>query len=85
MSVFGAVRKPGLIDLPQGQEWSVVDALSAAGDLSETADQKHIKLKRHGNTTIFEFRGLLDATDPSKNPKIESGDIIFVPLKKLNF
>ncbi|MEO8425554.1 MAG: M56 family metallopeptidase [Verrucomicrobiota bacterium] len=85
VSVFGAVRKPGLIDLPQGQEWSVVDALAAAGDLSELADQKRIELKRHGNTTTLEFKGLLDAADASKNPKLESGDIVFVPTKKINF
>jgi polysaccharide export outer membrane protein len=85
VSVLGAVRKPGLVDLPQGQEWSVVDALAAAGDLSEAADQKHIELKRRGNTTMLEFKGLLDATDASKNPKLESGDIVFVPIKKLNF
>ena len=85
MYIYGAVRKPGLIDLPQGQEWSVVDALAAAGDLSEAADQKRIELKRHGNTTMLEFKGLLDATDASKNPKLESGDILFVPIKKLNF
>ena len=85
VSVFGAVRKPGLIDLPQGQEWSVVDALAAAGDLLEAADQKRIELKRHGNTTRLEFKELLDATDPSKNPRLESGDIVFVPIKKVNF
>ena len=85
-SLVGLITlEPGLIDLTHGQEWSVVDALAAAGDLSEAADQKHIELKRHGNTTMLEFKGLLDATDTSKNPKLESGDSVFVLIKKLNF
>ena len=83
--VFGEVKKPGHIELPQGQEWSVVDALAAAGDLSEAADRKRIELRRHGNTTKLEFKGLLDATDASKNPKLESGDIVFVPVKTVRF
>ena len=83
--VYGAVRKPGHVELPKGQEWSVVDVLAAAEVRTEEADQKRIKLTRHGNPGVVEFRGLLDATDPSKNPKIESGDAIFVPTKKINF
>ena len=45
VSVFGAVRKPVLIDLPQEREWSAVDPWAAAEDLSELGP-KRIELKR---------------------------------------
>ncbi len=67
--VAGEVEKPGMYELPQGAR--VSDAVSAAGGITESADQLSVNLARpvsDGEQIIVQSKVEADAQTPSMGP-----------------
>ncbi len=76
--VLGQVNNQGTYEIPAGQTWKMLDAISAAGGLTRLANENKIELTRKGKTTAYKFEELRKAADPEKSPTLEPGDIVFV-------
>lgn len=75
VNVDGEVRNR--MRVPYTPDMTVLSAISAAGGLSEFADQRRVQLSRRGQTRILDLRKL--RSDPSLDPRVEPGDYILVP------
>jgi len=76
--VVGQAHRPGTYTVSSLS--TLVDALFASGGPSVEGSLRHILLKRGGNTIVdFDLYDLLVNGDKSKDAKLESGDIIFIP------
>lgn len=76
--VSGQARRPGVYTISSLS--SLVDALFASGGPSVQGSIRHIELRR-GSTVItdFDLYDLLIHGDKSKDVKLQSGDVIFIP------
>jgi protein involved in polysaccharide export with SLBB domain len=74
----GEARRPGVYTVSSLS--TLVDALFASGGPSVQGSLRHIQLRR-GSTviTVFDLYDLLIDGDKSKDVKLESGDVIFIP------
>ncbi len=81
IQVLGFVKKPGMIDLPEGG--NIQMALQKAGGASAGAQLDRIQLNRHGQITTFDYKKYLDTGNFSILPKIAPLDVIFVPASPL--
>jgi protein involved in polysaccharide export with SLBB domain len=76
--VSGEARRPGVYTVSSLS--SLVDALFASGGPSVQGSMRRIQLRRGGAiVTEFDLYGLLAHGDKSKDVKLESGDVIFIP------
>lgn len=76
--VSGQARRPGVYTVSSLS--SLVDALFASGGPSVQGSMRHIELRRGGAVvTDFDLYGLLTRGDKSKDVKLQSGDVIFIP------
>lgn len=76
--VSGEARRPGIYTVSSLS--SLVDALFASGGPSVQGSMRRIQLRRGGAVvTEFDLYGLLAHGDKSKDVKLESGDVIFIP------
>jgi protein involved in polysaccharide export with SLBB domain len=76
--VTGDARRPGVYTVSSLS--SLVDALFASGGPSVQGSMRHIELRRGGTVvTSFDLYGLVVQGDKSKDAKLQSGDVIFVP------
>jgi protein involved in polysaccharide export with SLBB domain len=76
--VTGEARRPGVYTVSSLS--SLVDALFASGGPSVQGSMRHIELRRGGTVvTAFDLYGLLVQGDKSKDAKLQSGDVIFIP------
>jgi len=76
--VSGEARRPGVYTVSSLS--SLVDALFASGGSSVQGSMRRIQLRRGGAVvTEFDLYGLLIHGDKSKDVKLESGDVIFIP------
>lgn len=76
--VVGQVRKPGSYTISSLS--SLVDALFASGGPSKLGSMRHIQLKREGKVvSTFDLYDLIANGDKSKDAKLQSGDVIYVP------
>jgi len=76
--VSGEARRPGVYTVSSLS--SLVDALFASGGPSVQGSMRRIQLRRSGAVvTEFDLYGLLVHGDKSKDVKVESGDVIFIP------
>ena len=76
--VAGAARRPGVYTVSALS--SLVDALFASGGPTVQGSMRQIQLRR-GSAVVTEFDlyGLLIHGDKSKDVKLQSGDVIFIP------
>lgn len=76
--VSGAARRPGVYTVSSLS--TLVDALFASGGPSIQGSMRRIELRR-GNAVVtdFDLYNLLIDGDKSKDVKLESGDVIFIP------
>lgn len=58
---------------------TLLDAISAAGGLTENADTKAIKVRRSGKTYQVNLRAFLEDGIGQNNPVLASGDVVNVP------
>jgi protein involved in polysaccharide export with SLBB domain len=76
--VAGEARRPGVYTVSSLS--TLVDALFASGGPSVQGSMRRIQLRRGGAiVTEFDLYGLLVHGDKSKDVKLESGDVIFIP------
>jgi len=77
--ITGEVRRPGAYTA--SSLVSLFNALSMAGGPNERGSMRHIKLMKRGQTkaTVDLYRLLLEG-DNSTDIRLESGDVIFVPV-----
>ncbi len=78
-SVLGEVRKPGNYEI-LGQ-LSLVEAISIAGGFTPLANDRKVKILRHGlegeSTILINMKDVLDGKKTAVN--IEAGDVIEIP------
>jgi polysaccharide export outer membrane protein len=86
-SLLGAVGRPGVYEIPEGEQISILEAMSMAGGYTATASQNGVTVKRlvDGKETILKVK----AGDMAQNPDIEPfivlpGDMILVPSTELH-
>jgi protein involved in polysaccharide export with SLBB domain len=76
--VAGQARRAGVYTVSSLS--TLVDALFASGGPSVEGSMRHIQLKREGQVvTDFDLYALLVHGDKSKDVKLLSGDVIFIP------
>jgi protein involved in polysaccharide export with SLBB domain len=76
--VSGEARHPGLYTVSSLS--TLVDALFSSGGPSSQGSLRHIELRRGAAVvTVFDLYDLLIRGDKSKDAKLQSGDVIFIP------
>ena len=76
--VAGEARRPGVYTVSSLS--TLVDALFTSGGPSVQGSLRHIELRRGSEViTDFDLYGLLVHGDKSKDVKLRSGDVIFIP------
>lgn len=83
VSVTGAVGSPKRQVLDE-QPLSLLDAIDAAGGLSETADPARVTLRRGGRLYNIDLQSFLEAGVASGNPVLRNGDVVNVPDLRLS-
>jgi polysaccharide export outer membrane protein len=81
-SILGQVSKPGIYEIQEGAEVSILEAVSLAAGFTPTAAQNSVTVKRvvDGKETIFKVRAGDMAQNPNAAPfEILPGDKILVP------
>jgi polysaccharide export outer membrane protein len=83
ISVLGAVKQPG--NLALSGRWTVLEAISAAGGLTEDHGDKIYVLRRADNglsdQIVIDVDDLMVRADPDANVPIFANDLINVPAK----
>ena len=78
--VMGQVQKPGPYEL--SKDVNFMDALGTAGGPNQYADSRKMHLiKNNGGVEYFDMQMFIDAKTPGNIPKIQSGDVIYIPMK----
>ena len=76
--VAGAARRPGVYTVSSLS--TLVDALFSSGGPSIQGSMRHIELRRGSDiVTDFDLYNLLVHGDKSKDVKLQSGDVLFIP------
>lgn len=60
---------------------TLLDAVNAAGGLTDAADAAHIRLQRGQTSHIIDLQGFLSGQALRNNPLLRGGDIVSVPRK----
>lgn len=83
VSVLGQVGRPGTFELLPPVR--VLDAVSSAGGLLESADRRAARLVRADGTVVELDLERAERGDPSHNPVLETGDTLVVPEDVVGF
>src|SRR6185312_1178433 len=76
--VVGNARYPGTYTISALS--TLVNAIFASGGPAPQGSLRHIQVRRDGNTiTDFDFYDLLIKGDKSKDVRLESGDVLYIP------
>lgn len=76
--VVGQAHRPGTYTVSSLS--TLVDLLFSSGGPSLQGSMRHIYLKRGGNTVVdFDLYDLLVNGDKSKDARLQSGDVVFIP------
>lgn len=82
VSVTGEVKNPSrqqLTDMPL----TLLDAIDAAGGLSEEADPRGVTVRRGGRTFTVDLQAFLEQGVGANNPVLQAGDVVSVPKLEL--
>lgn len=77
VSVVGQVNRPGVFELLPPVR--VLDALSSAGGLLESADRKGARLIRADGTVLSLDLERAEQGDAAHNPVLQTGDVLVIP------
>jgi protein involved in polysaccharide export with SLBB domain len=80
VSILGDVNRPGNID--HKETMTVLDALTAAGGIKETADLSNATLVHAGKETKIDLDALLRRGDVTLNAKLSPGDSLTIPRSR---
>ena len=75
VNVGGSVRIPSRV--PFTEDMTLLTAISAAGGFNDFADQRHVRLLRGSEVTVYDVRKF--RKDPSQDVRLRPGDKIEVP------
>jgi polysaccharide export outer membrane protein len=75
VNVGGSVRNPTRV--PFTEDMTLLTAINAAGGFNDFADQRHVRLLRGSQATVYDVRKF--RKDPSQDVKLRPGDKIEVP------
>ena len=75
VNVGGSVRAPSRV--PFTEDMTLLTAISASGGFNDFADQRHVRLLRGSEVTVYDVRKF--RKDPSQDVKLRPGDKIEVP------
>ena len=75
VNVGGSVRVPSRV--PFTEDMTLLTAINAAGGFNDFADQRHVRLLRGNDATIYDVRKF--RKDPSQDVHLRPGDKIEVP------
>lgn len=86
----GQVLRPGAIDIPPNETFTVSKAILLDGGLADFADKRKVKLVRKKTdgttqTTIVDLVEILDKGHSNLDPVLQSEDVIIVPQRLINF
>jgi polysaccharide export outer membrane protein len=82
VSVTGQVGSPSrqpLTDMPL----TLLDAISAAGGLTEQADPRNVTVRRSGRSYTVDLQAFLEDGAKSNNPVLQNGDVVSVGRQDL--
>jgi polysaccharide export outer membrane protein len=74
VTVGGAVRAPQAV--PWNSDTTLTNAITRAGDFTEFADRKKVKVMREGQVSYYNTKRI--DKDPTQNPKLLPGDEVYV-------
>lgn len=81
-TILGQVQAPGMYELPEGEELSLLQAISLAGGYTRLANPARITLRRREGAgeilTQFDGKALAKGRN-TKRERIQAGDTIYVP------
>ena len=75
VNVGGSVRAPTRV--PFTEDMTLLTAINAAGGFNDFADQRHVRLLRGSQVTVYDVRKF--RKDPSLDVKLQPGDKVEVP------
>ena len=75
VNVGGSVRSPSRV--PFTEDMTLLTAINASGGFNDFADQRHVRLLRGNEVTVYDVRRF--RKDPSQDVKLRPGDKIEVP------
>jgi len=75
VNVGGSVRSPTRV--PFTEDMTLLTAINASGGFNDFADQRHVRLLRGSEATVYDVRQF--RRDPSKDVRLRPGDKIEVP------
>jgi protein involved in polysaccharide export with SLBB domain len=75
VNVGGSVRAPTRV--PFTEDMTLLTAINAAGGFNDFADQRHVRLLRGSEATVYDVRRF--RKDPSRDVRLRPGDKIEVP------
>ena len=75
VNVGGSVRVPSRV--PFTEDMTLLTAINAAGGFNDFADQRHVRLLRGSEVTVYDVRRF--RKDPSRDVRLRPGDKIEVP------
>jgi protein involved in polysaccharide export with SLBB domain len=75
VNVGGSVRVPSRV--PFTEDMTLLTAINAAGGFNDFADQRHVRLLRGSEVTVYDVRKF--RKDPSQDVRLRPGDKIEVP------
>jgi protein involved in polysaccharide export with SLBB domain len=81
-SILGQVNKPGIVEIPEGAEVSILEAVSLAGGFAKAAAQNSLSVKRSvdGKDVIYHVKAGDMAQNANAAPfDVQPGDTIIVP------
>jgi len=83
LNVMGAVNSPGVVQFPQEEGLTLVDAIARAGSFNRFADRRKVKLSRTGKNgrTVTEVIDVDELMENGINDSwpLQRDDVIFVP------
>ena len=75
VNVGGSVRSPSRVQFTE--DMTLLTAINAAGGFNDFADQRHVRLLRGNEATVYDVRRF--RKDPSQDVRLRPGDKIEVP------
>lgn len=75
VNVGGSVRNPSRV--PFTEDMTLLTAINASGGFNDFADQRHVRLLRGSEVTVYDVRKF--RKEPSQDVKLRPGDKIEVP------
>ena len=76
VTVTGQVNRPGTFTLSRNRSMTLLEAIGTAGHFKNTANQKHVLLKRGNKTYEVNVKNILK--NPQTDVTLRDGDIIWV-------